>query len=639
MAGRYPDADNLDELWENLAAGRNSVGEIPKERWNYEDYSESANGRATGVNTRWGGFLKDVDKFDPLFFGIAPREAELLDPQERLFLQTAWHVLEDAGYNPEEYGGNGGAAGNVGVFVGVMYGEYQLYGLAETLKGHMLAAGSSYASIANRVSYYFNFTGPSFALDSMCSSSLTAIHLACDSIRSGECESAIAGGVNLSLHPNKYIMLSQNKFTSPEGLCRSFGAGGTGFVPGEGVGAFLLKPLSRAKRDGDHIYGVIRSSSINHGGRTNGYTVPNPRAQGDLIENAIKRAGVTAEDIGYIEAHGTGTALGDPIEIAGLTRAFGKYTGRKQFIPIGSLKSNLGHLEGAAGIVAASKVLLQFEHKKISPSLHSRELNPNIDFSKTPFYVPQSLADWRQGKGPRRAGVSSFGAGGANAHLILEDYEQNEAEIITSELERPLFFVFSSDSKEQLRDYLLSLQKYLSRRKEKFLDRTFAIRIAHTLQTGRKAFKYRLLICVNDLKSLEENIRTWTGGGKKIEPAGFCVAGATSGNPNAAPEKMDPAEFAVLLAGGENEKIARYWVEGGEIPWERMYGESRPRKITLPGYVFLKRRCWVEPETDSRSEGGELQEANEYEKEILELLQAGQINEEEALALLAKVNL
>ncbi len=266
ISGRYPQARNLEEFWANLAAGRDCITEIPSGRWDWQaDYSpdKEAKGKTW---SKWGGFLEDVDKFDPLFFKITPREAEVIDPQERLFVETVWHTMEDAGYSVEKLGSY-----EVGVYVGVMYGHYQLYGAEQSSQGNSMALSSSYASIANRVSYLFNLRGPSLALDTMCSSSLTALHLACESLRRGETDVAIAGGVNLTIHPNKYMLLALGGFPSTDGRCRSFGEGGDGYVPGEGVGAVLLKPLSKALADGDRIHALIKSTSINHGGKTNGY--------------------------------------------------------------------------------------------------------------------------------------------------------------------------------------------------------------------------------------------------------------------------------------------------------------------------------------------------------------------------------
>ncbi len=382
VSGRYPMAEDLDAFWENLKAGKDCITEIPADRWDADRYYHPDKNREGGVYTKWGGFLTDAYSFDPLLFSISPKDAEFMDPQERLFLMTAWHTLEDAGYTKAGF-----ADATVGVYVGVMYGEYQLYGAELAARGIPIALSSSYASIANRVSYFFDFSGPSIALDTMCSSSLTAIHLACKAIQRGECDAALAGGVNLSIHPQKYLLLSQGKFVSSDGRCRSFGQGGDGYVPGEGVGAVLLKPLSRAVADGDTIHAVIRGSAINHGGRTSGYTVPNPNAQARLISGVMASAGIEPESIRYVEAHGTGTALGDPIEITGLAKAFGLSSGGGAGCAIGSVKSNIGHLESAAGIAGLTKVLLQMRHKMLVPSLHAEPLNPLIRLEKTPFSV------------------------------------------------------------------------------------------------------------------------------------------------------------------------------------------------------------------------------------------------------------
>ncbi|XPG33992.1 type I polyketide synthase [Variovorax sp. NFACC29] len=396
LSGRYPQANSLEEFWHNLAHGVDCVTEVPAERWDHSRYFDPEKGKLGKSYSKWGGFVDGVDRFDPLFFNISPREAVVMDPQERLFLQCVYETMEDAGYTRQDLAGRArdtGPSGSVGVFVGVMYEEYQLYG-AQMEPG--VALGGSPSSIANRVSYFCNFHGPSLAMDTMCSSSLTAIHLACDSLRNGSCELAVAGGVNVTVHPNKYLTLSQGQFAASNGRCMSFGTGGDGYVPGEGVGAVLLKPLARAVADGDRIYGVIKGTAINHGGKTNGYTVPNPQAQGELIEDALRKAGVHPRTISYVEAHGTGTALGDPIEVAGLSKAFGAQTQDRQYCAIGSAKSNIGHCESAAGIAGLTKVLLQLKHGQLVPSLHSEELNPNIDFARTPFVVQRTLGEWKR---------------------------------------------------------------------------------------------------------------------------------------------------------------------------------------------------------------------------------------------------
>jgi len=404
LSGRYPGSPTLEAYWENLRSGQDCISEIPLSRWDHSVYFDPDEEQEGKTNSKWGGFIEGVDTFDPLFFGISPREAELLDPQERIFLECVYATLEDAGYTrgslASRQSGHG-LSGNVGVFVGVMYEEYQLYGAQSQMQGRGIALGGNPSSIANRVSYYCNWIGPSMAVDTMCSSSLTALHLACHSIRSEVCDMAIAGGVNVSVHPNKYLLLSQDNFTSSNGRCMSFGVGGDGYVPGEGVGAVLLKRLSEAQRDGDHVYGVVLGSAENHGGRANSLTAPNVKAQSALLQAAYQDAGIAPQTVGYIEAHGTGTPLGDPVEINSLKGAFEGLYEQAGVLPlvghcgIGSVKTNIGHLELAAGIAGVIKVLLQLRHKRRFASLHCDTINPYIELSDSPFYIVQEAEDWQ----------------------------------------------------------------------------------------------------------------------------------------------------------------------------------------------------------------------------------------------------
>ncbi|MGH9486284.1 MAG: beta-ketoacyl synthase N-terminal-like domain-containing protein, partial [Terriglobales bacterium] len=519
ISGRYPQARTLEEFWENLRSGKDCITEIPAQRWDHSRYF-GKKGAVGKCYSKWGGFIEGVEEFDALFFNISPREAQYMDPQERLFLQCVYETLEDAGHTRESVGGvEGVQAGrrDVGVFVGVMYEEYQLYAAQAQAQGRSLAVGGYAASIANRVSYYHDFSGPSLAVDTMCSSSLTAIHLACESLRRGECVAAIAGGVNVSIHPNKYLLLSQGQFVSSEGLCRSFGEGGDGYVPGEGVGAVLLKPLRRAQEEGDHIYGVIKASAINHGGRTNGYTVPSPQGQAQVIDRALRESGLSARQISYIEAHGTGTALGDPIEIAGLAQAFGQGSGAEGgCCAIGSVKSNIGHCESAAGIAALTKVLLQMKHGLLVPSLHSEVLNPHIDFERTPFVVQRTLQEWRRPlvggcEVDRVAGISSFGAGGANAHLIVAEYRQEgggrQGDGVPQAGGVPQVVVLSGKSEERVREQTGRLLRALSGFGEEDLGD-----IAYTLQVGREALEYRLATVVGTLEELRGRLQRYVQG-------------------------------------------------------------------------------------------------------------------------------
>jgi acyl transferase domain-containing protein/NAD(P)-dependent dehydrogenase (short-subunit alcohol dehydrogenase family)/ubiquinone/menaquinone biosynthesis C-methylase UbiE/acyl carrier protein len=474
MSGRYPMGSNFEIFWNNLVNKKNGITEIPKDRWDYADYYEEETTKKGKSYTKWGGFIEDYDKFDPLFFNISPLEAAAIDPQERLFLQNAWETLEDAGYlrhnlNEMDF--------EVGVFAGVMNGNYEDIGGAEWGKGNFTGAHSAYWSVSNRVSYFFNLQGPSLTIDTACSSSLTAIHMACESLRNGECKAALAGGVNLILHPIHYARLTGMNMLSHGNQCRAFGEGGDGFIDGEGVGAVLLKPLNKAKEDGDHIYGVIKGSFINSGGKTSGYTVPNPNAQAKVVAEAIRRAKVSPLSIGYIEAHGTGTSLGDPIEVRGLKKAFFDCVSsswererlKEKYCAIGSLKSNIGHLEAASGIASLTKVLLMFEHKQILPSINADTINSKVDFTDSPFYLIRENKEWKKIEKPdgdyypRRAGISSFGAGGANAHIIVEEYVDKEEMTDTSSTGEHLIVLSAKNEKrlleqaERLNEYVGSL--------------------------------------------------------------------------------------------------------------------------------------------------------------------------------------
>jgi polyketide synthase PksN len=588
LSGKYPLAENMEEFWDNLKNGRDCITEIPGERWDTRRFFDPRRNQAGKSYSKWGGFIADVDKFDPLFFNISPKEAELIDPQERLFMEAAWQTFEDAGYSKEGIS----ALGRVGVYVGVMYGQYQLYGAEAMLAGNTFVPGSSYASIANRVSYFFDLRGPSIALDTMCSSSLTAIYLACEEIRKGEIDAAIAGGVNVSIHPHKYLMLSQGNFASTDGRCRSFGDGGDGYVAGEGVGAILLKSLDRAIADGDHIYGVIRSGVINHGGKTNGYSVPNPNAQGDLILAALKKAKIDPSTLSYIETHGTGTALGDPIEITGLTQAFGTAALNKQFCPIGSVKSNIGHLESAAGIASVTKVLLQLRHKKLVPSLHAATLNANIDFKGSPFYVQRELTEWECPAGyPRRAGISSFGAGGANAHLIIEEYDNTIEEVNGSVGNIPHVFVLSSKTRDGLLKYAERMRRFLQNNREHSLTD-----MAYTLHIGRTPMNERLAVVAASLNELEEKLAQWLSktGNNELE-------GIYHGNIKNAPANTETllegeegrAYLRVIMETGNLDKLAKLWISGADIDWSLLYQDGRPKRISLPTYPFARERYWI----------------------------------------------
>jgi acyl transferase domain-containing protein/SAM-dependent methyltransferase len=576
VAGRYPGAESVAELWEVLAAGRDCITEVPQERWSHDRYFSAEKGLPGKTYARWGGFLRDVDKFDPLFFNLSPREAETLDPQERLFLQCAYETLEDAGH-----GGDRELQRSLGVFVGVMSSEYQLW----TANGGPVVS-SSLSSIANRVSYFFDAHGPSLAVDTMCSSSLTAIHLACAAIARGECDSAIAGGVNLSLHPSKYLMIGQGQFASTDGRCRSFGAGGDGYVPSEGVGGVLLVPLDKAVASGDQIYGVIRGSAVNHGGRTNGFTVPSPTAQAAAVECALQESGVDARSITYVEAHGTGTALGDPIELNALAKAFGAQTADHGYCSIGSIKSNIGHCESAAGIAGLTKVLLQMKLGLLAPSLHATDPNPHIDFEQTPFVVQQTLAPWN---GPRVAGVSAFGAGGSNAHLIVEEH-RSEAEDVTSV--SPALVVLSARDGTRLREVVARLMAALDG--GAFGDADLPS-IAFTLQAGREAMEHRLAFAAATLADVQSTLRRWLAGDDGID--GLHRGEARRDELLALFDGDEDLLQAVntWIDRGRWTNLLEAWVRGVTVDWCRLYRGAPPRRVSLPTYPFARERHWAAP--------------------------------------------
>ncbi len=604
LSGRYPGAANVEQFWANLCAGKDSIVEIPGTRWDYRPYFNPDKNVRGESYAKWGSFIEDIDKFDAAFFRVAPREAEVLDPQERLFLQTAWECFEDACYPRPALKGHA-----VGVFVGVMWGHYEMIDVSEEQRQYGWPS-ASFASIANRVSYFMNLNGPSVALDTMCSSSLTAIHLACLAMRNGDCDMAIAGGVNLNVHRHKYRMLSAAKFLATDGRCRAFGAGGDGYVPGEGMGAVLLKPYEKALADGDQIHGVIRATALNHGGKTNGYTVPNQTAQRNVIATALRRAGWHPRTVEYVEAHGTGTALGDPIEIAGLTKAFADvaadYGQDGGAVPagscrIGSLKTNIGHLESAAGIAGLTKVLLQMRHGRIPASLHSSTLNPNIDFGRTPFQVVQQLEDWSgvDRATPRRAGVSSFGAGGANAHLLVEEHlERPEQARATG----PVIFVLSADREERLALYVERVLAFLKERAA--AGRPVELRsLAYSSQVGREPMEERLAVVASSVEELTDALAQLR--------QGTIAAGVHRGSARRHGDKLDAimeaseqeAFVRQLVQGGRLQQLAKAWVSFLDVDWAAMatelYGDPRPRRASFPTMPFLGQRYWVQEKVES----------------------------------------
>lgn len=591
MAARFPKARNAEELWENLVQGRDCISEIPDARYQRR--------RQRDVLGRYrGGFIDEIDRFDSLFFNISPREAETIDPQERLFLEVTWEALEDAGYYPEAFQNEDLGARHIGVFVGAVWTMYQMVGAEERLAGNKVIANSFMWSIANRVSYSMNFTGPSIAVDTACSASLTAIHLACDSIRLGQCAAAIVGGVNLDVHQCKQEITVAGGLLSDDGFCRAFGRGASGYVPGEGVGALLLKPLSHAQRDNDNIYAVIKSTAISHGGRNSGYAVPNSKAQCDVITSALNMAGVDARSIGYIEAHGTGTELGDPIEIAGLNQAFERDNVALQSCAIGSIKTNIGHLEAAAGIAGVCKVLLQMRHGQLVPSLHSQQINEFIDFAHSPFVVQQHVEPWQPKeidgvRQPLRAGISSFGAGGSNAHVILEARDYSAASAAPRPTQGGLrIFPLSARNEEQLRQVAARLKSFIEKHRDSASAPHFDD-IAFTLQIGRKSFDHRVAILADSMDQLLSKLQNFLSNTRDDHIVLGHVRNA-DGITKMLSRKEKEAFIDLLAQSRDPLKLAQVWIDGLVSDWQGMQTIGGARRISLPTYPFADKRHWLE---------------------------------------------
>ncbi len=489
LAGRFPGAKSIDEFWQNLRDGVESISFFSDEEL-----------KAAGVDpallddpsyVRAHGALEGVEWFDASFFGVNPREAEIMDPQHRLFQECAWEALEAAGYNPEKY------EGAIGVYAGVGVPTYAMVNVFSNPSIRQ-SVGALQASIRNRtdhlstqVSYKFNLRGPGVTVQTACSTSLVAVHLAYQSLISGECDIALAGGVTIAAPQKSGYTFQEGGILSPDGHCRAFDARAQGTVPGSGVGIVVLKRLEDAIADGDSIHAVIKGSAINNDGFMKvGYTAPGVDGQAEVIAEAMAVAGVDPETITYIEAHGTGTNLGDPIEIEALTRAFSDSTKKKGFCAIGAVKSNIGHLDTAAGVAGLIKTVLALKHRQIPPSLHYEQPNPRIDFESTPFYVNTRLSEWKREDTPRRAGVSSFGLGGTNAHVVLEEAPEVE---VSSERRPWQILLQSARTSSALENATAHLAEYLKHHTDVNLAD-----VAYTLQVGRKAFSQRrAVICRN----------------------------------------------------------------------------------------------------------------------------------------------
>jgi acyl transferase domain-containing protein len=519
---RFPKAKNPEAFWQLLCNGIDAIAPIPNERWDIDSFYHPSPDAPGKMNVRWGGFLEEVDRFDAEFFGMSADEVEHTDPQQRLFLEVAWEALENAAIVPTSLAGS-----KTGVFIGLCTIDYHrlLYKKFSCI-GPYSGTGTTPCVTANRLSYLLDLRGPSMAIDTACSSSLVTVHLACQSLRSGESDLCLAGGVNLILSPDSTISSSQTGMLSVEGRCKTFDASADGYVRGEGCGVIVLKRLSDAVRDKDNILALIRGSAANHNGLSNSLSAPNGLAQQAVIRQALANANVQPSQISYVDAHAVGTAIGDAIEFKALKTVLMEGREPEQPCWIGSVKTNIGHLEAAAGISALIKVVLSLQHEKIPPHLHLNQLNSYISLEDTPLSIPSVAQEWQRSNQSRFAGVSAFGFGGTNAHVVVEEAPTEKAEgrgqraegmrryekeevgahgVLPNSDQLPVkthrILTLSAKSDIALREMVQRYDEFLASHPDVSLED-----VCFTANTGRSHFDYRLCIVTNSLSQLRQQL-------------------------------------------------------------------------------------------------------------------------------------
>ncbi len=561
VALKLQGADDIYQYYDKLCRGYDFIKAFPEARRKEADsYLEYAKRKDENTKYSEGAYLDEIDRFDYRFFKLTPKEASLMDPNQRIFLETAWKAIEDAGY-----GGKRLAGSRTGVFLGFSshsgsaYRQYITDVEPEALS--MSIAGNLPPIIASRISYLMDLKGPSMLIDTACSASLVAVHAACQSIRNRECDMALAGAVKLHFLPvDNEVQLG---IEASDCRAKTFDDSSDGTGMGEGAAVIVLKPLYKAEKDGDPIYAVIKGSAVNHDGASVGLTAPNAAAQEEVIAKAWENAGTAPETITYIEAHGTGTKLGDPIEIEGLTRAFNRYTLRRQFCAIGSVKTNIGHLGNAAGIFGLIKAVLSLKYKMLFPTIHFSYPNRKIAFEESPVYVNDRLRVWENTGTPRRCGVSSFGFSGTNCHMVLEEAPERERDVQKPE-KTPHILGLSAKSESALRNIIEQYLVFLKREPNISLSS-----LCYTANTGRGHYKFRRAIVFDGLEQLI---------GKLEELASGCF----------------PDKQSSIGAGREEEIIADRYVNGEDIDWESFYKDKELKRLNLPGYPFDRERCWLE---------------------------------------------
>ncbi|MEV4517113.1 condensation domain-containing protein [Dactylosporangium sp. NPDC049525] len=581
MSGQFAHSENLDQLWAHLRDGDSLVDEVT--RWDLDAFYARFPASEHGYCRR-ASLLDGVDLFDPQFFGISGLEATYMDPQQRLFLEQSWAALEDAGHV-----GAGAAGLACGVFAGYNGSDYHhLCGVNPPAQAMW---GNAASVLSARIAYFLDLQGPALTIDTACSSSLVAIQLACQGLTIGELDLALAGGVYVSSTPGFMLGASQAGMLSPDGTCYSFDSRANGFVPGEGVGVLVLKRLADALADGDHIHGVIRGWGTNQDGATNGITAPSARSQERLERHVYDRFGIDPAGIGMVEAHGSATPLGDPIEFQALSRAFAAHTDARGYCALGSIKTNVGHTTSAAGVAGALRVLLALRHHQIPPSLNFDRPNPQIDFTQSPFYLNTKTVDWPapDGGAPRRGAVSSFGLSGTNAHLVIE-----EAPPVTDR-HRPRsahLIVLSARSPEQLREQAERLAAHCA--DQPGLDLGDA---AFTLLTGRRRLRHRLACVAGDPAELAGALRGYVRGER---PAGVLTGHVAADEPERAMLRRFGEQCVRDSRDREGSELAEHlqavgelFVQGYELDYAGLFAGDRYRRVPLPTYPFARERYWA----------------------------------------------
>lgn len=601
MSGRFGEAHNLKSFWDVLLNGKECIRELPLSRKADADrYLEFSGEKPLHENIKYTriAYMEEIDKFDCSFFGILPNEAKLIDPRQRLFLESAWSTLEDAGYGGGQLSGT-----KTGIYVGLSSdGSNEYFKLIEQGDPSFIGlstAGNIKSFIASRLAYILDLQGPSMIIDTACSSSLVALHVACQAIKNNECETALVGGVNIKIFPKTE---EENKMgigiSSSDSRIRTFDDQADGTNSGEGVASILIKPLHKAIRDRDHIYAVIKGSAVNQDGSSVGITAPNMTAQENVIVEAWRQARIDPRTITYWEAHGTGTKLGDPIEVHAIGRAFGRFTDRKQFCAIGSLKTNIGHLDSLAGLAGLIKAVMVIQNKKIPPSLHFKVPNRNIQFSRSPVYVNDQISDWKGYGGVYRCGISSFALSGTNAHIVLEGPPKSD--VSKEKAVGNHVFTISAQSEASLERLILS---YID-----FLDRGQALKISdlcYTVNTGRLANQCRIAMIISSAEELTRKLKLLAGSGaetcreediyyrrleRKVKLSGKRMAG-------------NGGIAGLFHSSTEDLRVlCQAYCNGADIDFEELYRELDCRKVSLPTYAFEPKRLWVELEKPCRAE-------------------------------------